>query len=131
MGEVGASSVRAQELLRAGWGLALLLAPDTVVSRLGAASPDRTTRLVARVLGGRHLAQALATLARPTRPVLRWGGFADVAHAGTGLMLAATDARYRRAALVDAMVATALGARSVRSGDQLHQPASAIRERIS
>jgi hypothetical protein len=125
-------SIRAQELLRAGWGLALLAAPDVVVSRVGAASPDPRTRAVARVLGARHLLQAALTIAAPSRRVLRWGGFADLAHASTDLALAAQDARYRRAALIDACIATSFGVRSVRAGDTLHRPATATaRELIS
>jgi hypothetical protein len=126
------SSVRGQEMLRAGWGLALLSAPDVVVSRLGAAPPDRATRAVARTLGARHLIQAAVTMAAPCRQVLRWGGLADLAHASTGLALAAADARYRRAALVDATIATSFGVRSMHAGDRLHRPATAMaRELIS
>jgi hypothetical protein len=118
-------SVRAGELVRAGWGLSMLLAPDVVVSRLGAASPDRATRAVARVLGMRHVAQAALTLAVPSQRVLRWGGYADLAHATTGLALAAADPRYRRAALIDATIATTFGLRSVRAGDRPQPPATA------
>jgi hypothetical protein len=130
--QAGLPSIRAQELLRAGWGLALLSVPDVVVSRLGAATPDLRTRRVARVLGARHLLQAAVTIVAPSRWVLRWGGFADLAHASTDLALAAVDARYRRAALIDACIATSFGVRSVRAGDALHRPGTATaRELIS
>jgi hypothetical protein len=118
-------AVRVQESVRAGWGLALLLAPDLVVRRLGGASPGRATRAVARVLGARHVSQAVLTMAVPSRQVLRWGGFADLAHATTDLVAAAADVRYRRAALIDAGIAATLGVRSVHAGDRIHAPATA------
>lgn len=108
--------MRGQELVRAGWGLALLSAPERVVAGMGVAAPDARARLVARVLGARHVAQAVVTLARPTPRCLRWGGVVDLTHAGTGVALAVADARYRRAALTDAAIATGFGVRGLQTG---------------
>jgi hypothetical protein len=125
-------SVRAQQLVRGGWGLALLVVPDLVVSRLGEARPDHRTRVVARILGARHLVQAVISAADPTPRVLRCGGLIDFAHASTGLALAAVDVRYRRAALTDAAIATGFGIRDVQAAHQVHSPAMAFsRERIA
>jgi hypothetical protein len=124
--------VRGQELVRAGWGLALLAAPDRVVAAMGVAEPDDQTRAVARVLGARHLAQAAVTLARPTARCLRWGGVVDLAHAGTGVVLAVADARYRRAAFTDAAITTGFGLRGLQTGDWHRRPAAPyVREQRS
>ena len=111
-------AVRGQELVRAGWGLALLAAPDRVVAGMGVAQPDARARVVARVLGARHLAQAAVTLARPTARCLQLGGMVDLAHAATGLALAVADSRYRRPALTDAAIATGFGVRGLQTGDR-------------
>jgi hypothetical protein len=104
----------------------LLAAPDAVVSRLGEASPDERTRVVARILGARHLMQSLLGAAEPTRRVLWWGGIVDFAHASTGVMLAALDVRYRRAALTDAAITTGFGVRGINVANQVHPPATAF-----
>jgi hypothetical protein len=119
-------------LVRAGWGLALLAVPDRVGADLGVAEPDTRARVVARVLGARHLAQAAVTLARPTPRLLRWGGVVDLAHASTGLVLALADVRYRRAALTDAAIATGFGVRGLQTGDWHRRPAAPyVREQRS
>jgi hypothetical protein len=117
-------AVRGQELLRAGWGLALLADPARVVAGIGVAEPDARARIVARVLGARHLAQAVVTVTRPTLRGLRWGGVVDLTHAGTGLALALADGRYRRAALTDAAIATGFGVKGLQTGDWHRRPAA-------
>jgi hypothetical protein len=65
---------------------------------------------VARVLGTRHLAQAVLTLWRPRPAVLAAGAGIDGCHAASMLALAAASPRMRRAGLTDAMAATAFTA---------------------
>lgn len=88
--------------VRAGYGAVLLCASDPVV-RLYAGQPaDRRTRAVARLLGARHLAQAVLTAGTPGRAVLALGVEADLAHAASMIGLAGWDRSRARAGLVDA-----------------------------
>lgn len=91
--------------LRAGYGLLLLLVPGPVIRLYTGHPADTASTTVARLLGGRHLAQALLTLGRPGAMVLALGVQADIAHSGSMLGLAAVDQRRRRGALVDAAAA--------------------------
>ncbi len=97
-------AVRAIEAGRAAWGLALLTMPSRVVRVLGGRR-DRTTKVVARLLGARQLGQAAWSGLRPSRPVLAGGAMIDLVHAGTALALGVVDDRWRHVALADAGVA--------------------------
>ncbi len=110
---------RRVELGRAGWGLALLVAPRPVLTRVHHVRVDRAALVVARILGARQLAQALLSGVRPGPEVLAMGVWVDGAHAATAVALAAADRSRARAALTDAAVATAwalAGARDLRRG---------------
>jgi hypothetical protein len=121
-------------LVRAGYGAALLCAPGALI-RLTAgpgaaagrrrrpaeadaqreAAPASRARLVARVLGARHLAQAALTAAGqradPGSPLPMGGGAAvDLLHAASMLALGTMDRRVRRTTFTDAAVETALAA---------------------
>jgi short-subunit dehydrogenase len=100
----------AAAVARAGWASVLLLAPERVLRIGGRPSPPAAAVAVARVLGARQLAQAVAVAARPSGPVAGAGAVVDAIHAGTDVGLAATSARWRRIALIDATVAAALAA---------------------
>ncbi len=89
-------------LVRAGYGVLLVCAPDPVVRRYGGHPADRRARVVARILGARHLTQAVLTLGTPGPTVLALGVEADLAHAASMLGLGAVDRARRRAALIDA-----------------------------
>lgn len=93
--------------VRAAYGLALLCWPGQVTRLAQGAQASGRIQVVARVLGGRHLAQATVTAARPSREVLALGAGTDLAHAASMLALAATGRRGHRAALADAAVAVA------------------------
>ena len=62
---------------------------------------------VARVLGVRHLAHAIACGVIPARWLIRAGTAADVLHAASMLALAGEDAALRPALLTDAGIAAA------------------------
>jgi hypothetical protein len=95
---------------RAGWGVVLLLAPQRVL-RIGGRPPaPRAAVAVARVLAVRQLAQAVVTTAWPAGWVAGASAAVDAIHAGTDVGFAATSARWRRIALVDAAIAAALAA---------------------
>ena len=101
---------------RAGWASVLLLAPERVLGIGGRPSaPPAAAVAVARVLGARQLAQVVVTAARPSGPVAGTGAAVDAIPAGTDMGLAATSARWRRIALIDAIIAAVLAASGWRS----------------
>lgn len=111
-------------LTRAGYGLALLCAPQALIKltgdpvtgqRAGAAQPRPSRRAcgMARVLGVRHLVQAgltaVALRAEPGSPLpLGLGAAVDVLHASTMMGLGLVDRGARRVALADTGVELAL-----------------------
>jgi hypothetical protein len=102
-------------IIRAGWGLILLIVPGTVLRLFGAADTDCTPRRVMRVLGARHLAQAGAEY--------RLGGRAreigigvDLLHGTSSIMCSVVSPTWRRVALVDAGVATAFAVLGATNG---------------
>ena len=99
-------------LVRAGYGVALLCAPQVLIGLTGGTGPRRACA-VARVLGVRHLVQAGVTAAalrsEPGSPYVVAGGAAvDVLHASTMVGLALVDRGARRVALADTGVELAL-----------------------
>jgi hypothetical protein len=102
--------VDAAVVARAGWGCALMFAPDRVL-RIGGRPPAPPAAVaVARVLATRHLAQALVTAAWPAGWVADASAAVDALHAGTDVGFAAVSARWRRIVLIDAAIAAALAA---------------------
>lgn len=99
------STVRPIEIARAGWGLALLLATRPVLQHVHGVRVDRTSLIVARVLGARHLAQAVLSGVDPSPEVLAMGVWVDGAHATTAAGLAAADRTRIRAGLLDGALA--------------------------
>lgn len=96
--------------VRAGYGTALLLVPERVLA-LGARPPfPPPAAAVARVLGARHVLQAVVTVAAPTGRVLGAGALVDASHGSTDVALAAVAPRWRRIALADAALAAILAA---------------------
>jgi hypothetical protein len=92
-------------LIRGSWGT-LLLADPGLPLRLGGGMNSRRVRGAVRILGARHVAEALI-LTRDPR-LLRWVRAVDATHALSMLALAATSPRLRRDALLSAASATAL-----------------------
>ncbi len=93
------------ELIRAGWGVALVVAPRAALSRVPGARIRPKAVVVARILGVRHLIQACLSGFRPTPEILAAGVWVDFVHSVTALGLAITDHRYIRAAMADTVVA--------------------------
>lgn len=91
--------------IRASYGTLLLVVPDPLIRLSTGRRTDRTTRIMARLLGVRHVAQALATLGTPSPIVLALGAEADLAHSLSMLGLASLDQDRRRTALTDAAIA--------------------------
>jgi hypothetical protein len=98
------------EILRGAWGIALLIGPDQVLARVHGLRIDTKSRVVARILGARHLTQALLSGLRPSPEVLAMGVWVDAVHALTALGLVATDRSRVRAGLTDTAIAAGWGA---------------------
>jgi hypothetical protein len=98
---------RAAALLRGAYGVALCCAPGPITGLVGGTSSTPGDRAVARVLGARHVAQAVVTLGRPTPAVLALGAGADVLHSASMVALAVLDRPRRRLGAADALIAAA------------------------
>jgi hypothetical protein len=103
-------AARLLQLTRAGYGVALVMAPGLVTYLATGRFPGRRGRRVAQVLGARHLIQAAVTAFVPVPDVFALGAGADAAHAATMVMLAAGDRAARPAALTDALAEAAFAA---------------------
>jgi hypothetical protein len=111
--------IRFIEVLRAGWGVVLLTAPSEVLEHIHGVQVDRKALVVTRILGGRHLGQALLSGIDPGPEVLAAGVWVDTVHSVTAAGLAVADRRRARGGVIDAAVAAswaALGWRHLRAG---------------
>jgi hypothetical protein len=90
-------------------GGALLLAPDRLLAATGE-RPEPGTRVVARVLGGRHLAQGIALRLVADPSAAGVGGVVDGLHCASMVAAAALSRRHRRAAIASGLLAGALAA---------------------
>ena len=98
------------QVIRAGYGLALVLVPGPLIRLATGRPPSRRTCWTARVLGTRHLVQTALTAAAPQPAVFAVGGQVDTLHATSMLLLAAVSRGGRRAALTDALTEAAFAA---------------------
>ena len=96
----------AVDAVRAGYGVALLAAPGAV-SR---APVDARAAAIARVLGGRHLAQAAVLAAHPSPRWRAAGALVDALHGASMIAVARAAPRYRRLAIDQAWTAAAFAA---------------------
>ena len=100
-----ARDYRGIELLRGAWGAALLVAPDRILSAIHGFHVDTKSRVIARILGARHLTQAALSGFRPSPEVLSMGAWVDTVRALTALGLAVVDRDRARAGLTDTAIA--------------------------
>jgi hypothetical protein len=92
------------EAARAALGTAELVAPSVIGWLLLWRKPARGERIVAGVLGGRHVMQAAFTHnSGPRLHVI--GADVDLLHCASMLLCGAFDRRHRRAALTSAAIA--------------------------
>jgi hypothetical protein len=106
----------ALQVVRAGYGAALLLAPGPVIQLCTGRPPGTRARNVARVLGARHVLQAAVTAAAaPGAEALGIGAAIDLTHAASMAGLAVLDRRVRRVTLTDAVIETGFAAASLSS----------------
>jgi hypothetical protein len=103
---------------RAVYGLALLAAPGPILAVLGGDASRRRNRAVARVLGARHVTQAVVTVAAGGQAMAP-GAVVDSLHATSMVWLASRRGTPQRAELADAALASllaVLGAVAARAG---------------
>lgn len=127
-------SFRYIELVRAGWGAALLLAPGTVLSRVHGVQVDRKSLVISRILGARHLVQASLSGPSPTPEILAAGVWVDTVHSMTAVGLAVADGSRVRVGVVDAVVAglwAVLGAYDLRTGKVPPSDQARVRNRLA
>jgi hypothetical protein len=98
--------VRLIELIRAGWGTAMLAAPRSLLAHVHGVQADRTDVAVARVLGARQLVQGVLSGLAPSPEVLAAGVWVDVAHATSMAALPLLDRSRARVAATDAAIAS-------------------------
>lgn len=123
--------VRLLEVLRAGWGLLCLLVPGRTIRVIGGSVSDEPARIVLRVLGARHVLQALGSGVAPGPAVLRVGALVDALHGLTSLVLAAVDRGRARVALVDAAIAAAWCLASLRDAARAPGGRDSRREQVA
>jgi len=96
------------EAARAAYGLVGVVAPARVAALELGRAPDSATTRVARLLGARHLLQALAVLATGSSTAHRAGAVVDGLHGLTMLAWAALTRADRRYYGTSAVGATSL-----------------------
>lgn len=95
-------------LIRLGYGVTLLAAPNAVVEVTCGHPADARTRQVARILGARHCIQAAVVGSIRTPIVQELAVAVDLLHALSMEGIAVFDRTNRRAEVIDGCVATAL-----------------------
>jgi hypothetical protein len=95
------------------WGVALCAAPGRILGLMGGADEGLGPRRIMRVLGARHVVQALAVY-QFGGEATRLGVGADLLHGATDVGFGVVDARWRRAALTDAAIATGFAVAGLR-----------------
>jgi hypothetical protein len=99
--------------VRTAWGALLCAMPGRILKLMGGADEGVAPRRVLRLLGARHVLQALAEH-RFGGEARRLGVGADLLHAATDVGFGVVDSRWRRAAFTDAVIATAFAAEGMR-----------------
>jgi len=96
------------ELTRAMYGVTEICAPRWGIGMLLGRAPDRKMAAVIRVLGARHLVQALMTRGKG-RTAHRIGGTIDLLHAVSMVGIAVHYKKHRPPALLSAAIALVFG----------------------
>lgn len=123
------SGLAAQDLLvaaRSGYGWLLASVPRQMIQVGTPWPPGPRAATMARVLGARHLLQAMGTAwaeaaGLPPVPVLLAGAAVDTLHAASMLGFAAISRPLRHVALADAVLETGLGAFGIVAARKLAQ----------
>ena len=97
------------EVVRSVWGAALLVTPQTMLSRVHGVEVDRRAVVVVRILGARHLVQAAFSGISPSPEVIAGGVWVDTVHSVVAFGLAITDRHRAVAATADGVIAAMWG----------------------
>ncbi|WP_179469064.1 hypothetical protein [Mycolicibacterium vinylchloridicum] len=119
-------------LTRAGFGAAVLLAPDDVAGHIGDRDLSNGTRTAMRILGIRLLAQSAVCAARPTRCVLTIEAVVDLIHGATMGVVSVrsrNDSR-RRAAAANVVTAAGFAVADLAAVRRHHPPAEPTRSTV-
>ena len=84
-----------------------MVAPREILSRVHGVEVDRKAIVVTRILGARHLAQAMLLGVNPSPEVVAAGVWVDAVHSATALGLAVVNRHRARGGITDAIVAAA------------------------
>lgn len=101
------------EAARALLGMFELAQPRLLYRAVAGTPPSGTVVIVIRVLGARHVVQALL-LSRAGQGWHRCGALVDLTHAASMVTVACAGRRWRRPAGVDAVLASAFAAMEAR-----------------
>jgi len=112
------SAAAALQVARAGYGMALVLAPGPAIHLATGRLATRRACRVAQGLGARHL----VTIIAPTPAILAAGGQVDAVHTASMLLLAAVSRAGRRAALADAVAEAAFAAAGFSASGVVRSP---------
>ena len=96
--------MRRLAVARGVYGAFLLVASDTIVERV-TGEPSSGAAVVGRVLGARHLLQALVLGRTRSETPAKAGTAVDVLHALSMVLVAGFSEKYRRIAALDAVAA--------------------------
>ena len=129
----GRSSERLHPTLvcRAVVGIWLLLFPRLTLKALSRASVEARWVVAARVLGARHLVEAVAVNYRPGHQIALAGAVVDGIHAATASAVGAIDARHRRLTWINAGTAAAFCAGGAHHARALARPGAEAASRQS
>jgi hypothetical protein len=116
--------------VRAGYGAVQLLWPDRSAEQVLGGPLEPAARTAVRVLGARQLAQAGLTAAAPTAPLLAAGAGTDALHALSMAVLALTDRRWRRPAVVSGLTAAAFAACGALAARRAAQSINPVKEQL-
>ncbi len=97
--------MRTTATIRALYGVLLLIAPNRMIRTVTGEPGGRAAVIVCRLLGARHLLQALTVERACTRGWLLVGVVLDSTHALTMVIVAALSPNHRRVATLNAAVA--------------------------
>ena len=107
------AAMKIMELARLAYGLLELTVPSAISGGLAGEKPDAGARKVIRILGARHIVQALATIGRGS-PWHSVGGLVDLLHASSAVVFAIIQPRWRRTASLSAAVSVAFASGELR-----------------
>ena len=97
------------ELVRLCYGLTVMIFPGPALAQVSSDAEDASAKKVLRVLGARHVVQAVFTFGRGQR----WhsvGAIVDLLHALTAAAFAVTHPKWRGAAAVSSLVSLTFAA---------------------